>query len=95
MVAGPGSFDSLVNALPGVVAKRGAHGRVLLRRRRTGRGRRAQGRGRLVRGDGDRGAAAARGGRRPVGEAFDPWRERAVGDGDGDPVGHWASTLLL
>jgi L-asparaginase II len=31
----------------------------------------------------------------PVGEEFDPWRERVIGDGNGNPVGGWASTLML
>jgi L-asparaginase II len=95
MVAGPGSFDSLVNALPGVVAKRGALGVFCCASAATGRG------GALKVEDGAFEAMevaalslleAVAG---PMGEEFDPWRERVIGDGNGNPVGAWASTLVL
>ena len=77
MVAGPGSFDSLANALPGVVAKRGAMGVFCCASAQTGRG------GALKVEDGSFEAMeiaalhlleAVAG---PLGESFDPWRERA------------------
>jgi L-asparaginase II len=95
MVAGPGSFDSLANALPGVVAKRGAMGVFCCASSETGRG------GALKIEDGSFEAMeiaalhlleAVAG---PLGGSFDPWRARAIGDGDGTPVGRWVSTLLL
>ncbi len=95
MVAGPGSFDSLVNALPGVVAKRGAMGVFCCASAQSGRG------GALKVEDGSFEAMeiaalwlleAVAG---PMGGAFDPWRDRAIGDGDGNPVGGWSSTLVL
>ena len=95
MVAGPGSFDSLANALPHVVAKRGALGVFCCASAQTGRG------GALKVEDGSFEAMemaaqhlleAVAG---PVGEAFDPWRERLIGDGNGSPVGVWATTLSV
>jgi L-asparaginase II len=95
MVAGPGSFDSLANALPGVVAKRGALGVFCCASEHTGRG------GALKVEDGSFEAMevaalqlleAVAG---AVGEPFAPWRERAIGDGNGTPVGGWSSTPLL
>ena len=76
MVAGPGSFDSLANALPRVVAKRGALGVFCCASAETGRG------GALKVEDGSFEAMemaalhlleAVAG---PLGEQFDPWRER-------------------
>jgi L-asparaginase II len=93
MVAGPGSFDSLANALPHVVAKRGALGVFCCASAQTGRG------GALKVEDGSFEAMeiaalhlleAVAG---PVGEAFDPWRERLIRDGNGGPVGVWSRTL--
>jgi len=95
MVAGPGSFDSLANALPGVVAKRGAMGVFCCASAETGRG------GALKIEDGSfeameiaalRLLEAVAG---PVDEAFDPWRSRPIRDGNGGTVGHWSSALLL
>ena len=95
MVAGPGSFDSLANALPGVVAKRGALGVFCCASEHTGRG------GALKVEDGSFEAMeiaalqlleAVAG---AVGEPFAPWRRRAIGDGNGTPVGGWSSTPLL
>jgi L-asparaginase II len=95
MVAGPGSFDSLANALPGVVAKRGAMGVFCCASAESGRG------GALKIEDGSFEAMeiaalhlleAVAG---PLGESFAPWRARAIGDGDGTPVGRWSSTLVL
>ena len=94
MVAGPGSFDSLANALPHVVAKRGALGVFCCASAQTGRG------GALKIEDGSFEAMeiaalhlleAVAG---PLGEAFDPWRERPIRDGDGAPVGVWSSAAL-
>ena len=83
MVAGPGSFDSLANALPHVVAKRGAMGVFCCASAADRARRRAQGRGRLVRGHGGRRRAVARGGRRaarrgvrPLARASHPRRRR-------------------
>jgi L-asparaginase II len=93
MVAGPGSFDSLANALPGVVAKRGALGVFCCASAETGRG------GALKIEDGAFEAMevaalslleAVAG---PVGGQFDPWRQRLILDGDGAPVGEWRSTF--
>jgi L-asparaginase II len=93
MVAGPGSFDSLANALPRVVAKRGALGVFCCASAETGRG------GALKVEDGSFEAMeiaalhlleAVAG---PVGEAFDPWRERPIRDGNGGPVGVWSRAL--
>ncbi|MDX6630809.1 MAG: hypothetical protein QOH00_3055 [Gaiellales bacterium] len=90
MVAGPGSFDSLANALPHVVAKRGALGVFCCASAETGRG------GALKVEDGSFEAMeiaalhlleAVAG---PLGEAFDPWRERRILDGNGAPVGVWS-----
>ena len=95
MVAGPGSFDSLANALPGVVAKRGALGVFCCASAQTGRG------GALKIEDGAFEAMeiaalslleAVAG---PVGSEFDPWRGRLINDGDGAPVGAWRSTFVL
>jgi L-asparaginase II len=95
MVAGPGSFDSLANALPGVVAKRGAMGVFCCASEETARG------GALKVEDGAFEAMevaalqlleAVAG---PVGPQFDPWRERVIRDGDGAPVGNWVSSPLL
>jgi L-asparaginase II len=95
MVAGPGSFDSLANALPHVVAKRGAMGVFCCASAHTGRG------GALKVEDGSFEAMeiaavqlleAVAG---PQGDQFDPWRERVIGDGDGDPVGSWSSSPML
>jgi L-asparaginase II len=95
MVAGPGSFDSLANALPHVVAKRGALGVFCCASAQTGRG------GALKIEDGSFEAMemaalhlleAVAG---PVGEAFDPWRERPIRDGDGAAVGVWSSALAV
>ncbi|HET6171890.1 MAG TPA: asparaginase [Gaiellales bacterium] len=93
MVAGPGSFDSLANALPHVVAKRGALGVFCCASAETGRG------GALKVEDGSFEAMEiaaltlleAVGG--PVGEAFDPWRERPIRDGNGAQVGSWSRTF--
>jgi L-asparaginase II len=93
MVAGPGSFDSLANALPHVVAKRGALGVFCCASAQTGRG------GALKVEDGSFEAMeiaalslleAVAG---PLGEAFDPWRERPIRDGNGAPVGVWSRTF--
>ncbi|MDP9257985.1 MAG: asparaginase, partial [Actinomycetota bacterium] len=93
MVAGPGSFDSLANALPHVVAKRGALGVFCCASAQTGRG------GALKVEDGSFEAMeiaalylleAVAG---PLGEAFDPWRERPIRDGGGAPVGVWSQSL--
>jgi L-asparaginase II len=90
MVAGPGSFDSLANAQPHVVAKRGALGVFCCASAQTGRG------GALKIEDGSfeamemaalRLLEAVAG---PVGEDFDSWRERPIRDGDGAPVGVWS-----
>jgi L-asparaginase II len=95
MVAGPGSFDSLANALPHVVAKRGALGVFCCASAQTGRG------GALKIEDGSFEAMemaalhlleAVAG---PVGEAFDSWRERPIRDGDGAPVGIWSSGFAV
>ena len=95
MVAGPGSFDSLANALPHVVAKRGALGVFCCASAQTGRG------GALKIEDGAFEAMeiaalslleAVAG---PVGSEFDPWRGRLIRDGNGGPVGEWRSTFLL
>jgi L-asparaginase II len=95
MVAGPGSFDSLANALPHVVAKRGALGVFCCASAETGRG------GALKVEDGSFEAMeiaalqlleAVAG---PLGEQFDPWRSRVIGDGNGTPVGAWTSTRML
>ena len=95
MVAGPGSFDSLANALPGVVAKRGALGVFCCASAQTGRG------GALKIEDGAFEAMevaalslleAVAG---PVGSEFDPWRGRSINDGNGAPVGAWRSTFVL
>jgi L-asparaginase II len=95
MVAGPGSFDSLANALPHVVAKRGALGVFCCASAQTGRG------GALKIEDGSFEAMemaalhlleAVAG---PAGEAFDPWRERPIRDGDGAPVGVWSSGFAV
>ena len=94
MVAGPGSFDSLANALPHVVAKRGALGVFCCASAETGRG------GALKVEDGSFEAMeiaalhlleAVAG---PLGEAFDPWRERPIRDGNGAPVGVWSARGL-
>ena len=83
MVAGPGSFDSLANALAARRRQTRRTRRLLLRQRADRARRRAQGRGRLVRGHGDGRAAPARGrrrppgrGLRPVARASDPRRQR-------------------
>jgi L-asparaginase II len=95
MVAGPGSFDSLANALPHVVAKRGALGVFCCASAQTGRG------GALKVEDGSFEAMeiaavqlleAVAG---PLSERFDPWRARPIGDGDGSVIGGWSSTPLL
>ena len=95
MVAGPHSFDSLANALPGVVAKRGALGVFCCASAQTGRG------GALKIEDGAFEAMeiaaltlleAVAG---PVGSEFDPWRGRLINDGNGAPVGAWRSTFAL
>ena len=95
MVAGPGSFDSLANALPHVVAKRGAMGVFCCASAETGRG------GALKIEDGSFEAMevaavqlleAVAG---PLGEEFDPWRERVIADGNGGAVGSWASAQML
>jgi L-asparaginase II len=95
MVAGPGSFDSLANALPYVVAKRGALGVFCCASAETGRG------GALKIEDGAfeameiaaLGLLEAIAG--PVGGQFDPWRGRRIGDGNGAPVGEWRSTFVI
>jgi L-asparaginase II len=93
MVAGPGSFDSLANALPHVVAKRGALGVFCCASADTGRG------GALKVEDGSFEAMelaalhlleAVAG---PLGPEFDPWRERRIGDGNGAPVGVWSARV--
>ena len=93
MVAGPGSFDSLANALPHVVAKRGALGVFCCASAQTGHG------GALKVEDGSFEAMeiaalhlleAVAG---PPGEAFDLWRERPICDGGGAPVGVWSQSL--
>jgi L-asparaginase II len=93
MVAGPGSFDSLANAVPQVVAKRGALGVFCCASAESGRG------GALKVEDGSFEAMeiaalhlleAVAG---PLGEAFDPWRERPIRDGNGAPVGVWSRAL--
>jgi len=93
MVAGPGSFDSLANALPHVVAKRGALGVFCCASAETGRG------GALKVEDGSFEAMelaalhlleAVAG---QLGAEFDPWRERRIGDGNGAPVGVWSTRL--
>lgn len=95
MVAGPGSFDSLANALPGVVAKRGAMGVFCCGSAATGRG------GALKVEDGSFEAMeiaavqlleAVAG---PLGPQFDAWREKPIRDGNGAPVGTWASAAML
>jgi L-asparaginase II len=95
MVAGPGSFDSLANALPHVVAKRGAMGVFCCASAQTGRG------GALKVEDGSSEAMevaavqlleAVAG---PLGGEFDAWRDRVIGDGNGNPVGSWSSTAML
>jgi L-asparaginase II len=95
MVAGPGSFDSLANALPGVVAKRGALGVFCCASAETGRG------GALKIEDGAfeameiaalRLLEAVAG---PQDERFDPWRERQIRDGNGASVGAWATAFEL
>jgi L-asparaginase II len=95
MVAGPGSFDSLTNALPHVVAKRGALGVFCCASAHTGRG------GALKIEDGAFEASeiaalslleAVAG---PVGSEFDPWRGRLINDGNGAPVGEWRSTFPI
>jgi L-asparaginase II len=95
MVAGPGSFDSLANALPHVVAKRGALGVFCCASAQTGRG------GALKVEDGSFEAMeiaalhlleAVAG---PLGEAFEPWRERPIRDGNGAPVGVWSSDFSV
>ncbi len=95
MVAGPGSFDSLANALPHVVAKCGAMGVFCCASAETGRG------GALKIEDGSSEAMeiaavqlleAVAG---PLGEEFDPWRRRVIADGNGGAVGSWASAQML
>ena len=95
MVAGPGSFDSLANALPHVVAKRGALGVFCCASAQTGRG------GALKIEDGSFEAMemaalhlleAVAG---PLDNTFDPWRERAIRDGDGLPVGVWSRSFSV
>ncbi len=95
MVAGPGSFDSLANALPGIVAKRGAMGVFCCGSAVTGRG------GALKVEDGAFEAmelaavhllTAVHG---PLPAAFDAWRERPIRDGNGAPVGMWVSPPML
>jgi L-asparaginase II len=95
MVAGPGSFDTLANALPRVVAKRGAMGVFCCASAQTGRG------GALKIEDGSFEAMevaalhlleAVAG---PLGESFDAWRARPIRDGDGGVVGRWSSTGVL
>jgi L-asparaginase II len=95
MVAGPGSFDTLANAMPDVVAKRGAMGVFCCASAQSGRG------GALKIEDGSFEAMeiaalhlleAVAG---PLPESFNPWRGRPVCDGDGTPVGTWASALAL
>ena len=95
MVAGPGSFDSLANAVPQVVAKRGALGVFCCASAETGRG------GALKIEDGAFEAMeiaaltlleAVAG---PLGPEFDPWRERLIRDGNGAPVGRSRSTFTL
>ena len=95
MVAGPGSFDSLANALPGVVAKRGALGVFCCASELTGRG------GALKVEDGAFEAMelaavhlleAVAG---PLPGTFDPWRERPIRDGNGAPVGNWRNPPLF
>jgi L-asparaginase II len=95
MVAGPGSFDSLANAVPHVVAKRGALGVFCCASAETGRG------GALKIEDGAFEAMevaaltlleAVAG---PLGAEFDPWRERLIRDGDGAPVGHTRAMFAL
>ena len=95
MVAGPGSFDSLANALPHVVAKRGALGVFCCASSATGRG------GALKIEDGafeamEVAAVAlleAVAGR--IGRQFDPWRSPLIRDGNGAPVGEWRGTFAL
>ncbi|MDX6619753.1 MAG: hypothetical protein QOK36_2139 [Gaiellales bacterium] len=95
MVAGPGSFDSLANALGHVVAKRGALGVFCCASAETGRG------GALKIEDGGfeameiaaLGLLEAVAG--PVGGQFDPWRGRPIRDGDGAQVGEWRSAFVL
>ena len=95
MVAGPGSFDSLANALPHVVAKRGAMGVFCCASAQTGRG------GALKVEDGSFEAmevaavALLEAVAGPLGDEFDPWRERPIRDGDDGLVGIWTSALLL
>jgi L-asparaginase II len=95
MVAGPGSFDSLANAVPRVVAKRGALGVFCCASAETGRG------GALKIEDGAFEAMeiaaltlleAVAG---PLGPEFDPWRERLIRDGDGAPVGRSRAAFSL
>jgi L-asparaginase II len=95
MVAGPGSFDTLANSLPHVVAKRGAMGVFCCASAQTGRA------GALKVEDGSFEAMevaalplleAVAG---PLGESFDPWRARPIRDGDGAPVGTWSGALVL
>jgi L-asparaginase II len=95
MVAGPGSFDTLANALPHVVAKRGAMGVFCCASGQTGRG------GALKIEDGSFEAMevaalhlleAVAG---PLDERFDPWRERPILDGNGGWVGTWSSAVVL
>jgi L-asparaginase II len=95
MVAGPGSFDTLANALPHVVAKRGAMGVFCCASAHTGRG------GALKIEDGSFEAMevaalhlleAVAG---PLDEGFDPWRGRPILDGNGAWVGTWSSAVVL
>jgi L-asparaginase II len=95
MVAGPGSFDSLANAIPHVVAKRGALGVFCCASTQTGRG------GALKIEDGSfeameiaalRLLEAVAG---PLDGAFDPWRDRPICDGNGSPVGVWRTALAV
>ena len=96
MVAGPGSFDSLANALPGVVAKRGAMGVFCCASARdraaAGRSRSRTARSRPWRSP--RCSCSRRSPDRSA-SAFDPWRERPIRDGNGGPVGGWSSALVL
>jgi L-asparaginase II len=95
MVAGPGSFDTLANALPHVVAKRGAMGVFCCASAQTGRG------GALKIEDGSFEAMevaalhlleTVAG---PLDESFDPWRGRLILDGNGAQVGAWSSAVVL
>ena len=88
---GPGRSTRSRTRLPHVVAKRGALGVFCCASAQTGRG------GALKVEDGSFEAMeiaalhlleAVAG---PLGEDFDPWRERVIGDGNGAPVGVWSA----